>query len=91
MRGREEVLINVHETCWFDGCIMMTLVTVSQTVIQVLGPCWRKMDVAPSTNEKQLICMLSKVLAKLDRKFSHSHLDSFFLNEHVNHLLHPLP
>ena len=49
------------------------------------------MDVASSINEKQLICMLSKVLAKLDRKFSHSHLDSFFLNEHVNHQLHPLP
>ena len=32
---------------------------------------------------------LGKVLAKLDRKFSHSHLDSFFLNKHVNHLLHP--
>ena len=49
------------------------------------------MDVAPSTNEKQLICMLSKLSAKLDRKFSRSHLDSFFLNEHVNHQLHPLP
>ena len=48
------------------------------------------MDVAPSTNEKQLISRLGKVLAKLDRKFSHSHLDSFFLNEHVNHQLHPL-
>ena len=34
---------------------------------------------------------LGKVLAKLNRKFSHSHLDSFFLNEHVNHQLHPLP
>ena len=48
------------------------------------------MNVASLINEKQLICMLNKLSAKLNRKFSRNHLNSFFLNEHVNHQLHPL-
>ena len=48
------------------------------------------MNVAFSINEKQLICMLNKLSAKLNRKFSCNHVNNFFFNEHVNHQLHPL-
>ena len=60
-----------------QGFTINYLIERQHKKVHVGHECWRKMDVAPSTNEKQLICMLSHVLAKLDRKFSRSHLDSF--------------